>query len=367
MVRDNCEAVLDTKEDGEAHCVSHTRTRLLGDKNVNHVLDCAIERESNYTRKKSTVVNAENQFQKALNLNSVQGEIPMFGELWEKEARIFRKDIKDTLQFNLGFEDENSWKDHVNSLVVQGNLLALASAEHSDAIWKSYVFDLKKGTLKFLLNAQLDTLPTGANLVRWNKSSNDKCKLCKFRETTYHILNCCKSSLDQGKYTWRHNNIINYIVENVDTTRFKVYSDIPGYMVGNGTIPPEICITNEKPDIVIIDYKSKTLNIFELTVPFELNIEDRHKQKSNKYAHFIEDITNFTTTVTAFEIGSRGYISSDNKHRLHLLHKFMKGGIPISKFQKNISALSVYSSYHIFLCRKDPTWSEPNYLGTPFQ
>ena len=155
----------------------------------------------------------------------------------------------------------------------------------------SYVFDLKKGTLKFLLNSQLDTLPIGANLVRWNKSSNDKCKLCKFRETTYHILNCCNISLDQGKYTWRHNNIVNYIVKNVDTEKFKVYSDIPGHMAGNGSIPPEICITSEKPDIVIIDEKRKTPDKFELTVPFEKNIEERNLFKNNKYAHFVSDIS----------------------------------------------------------------------------
>ena len=202
--------------------------------------------------------------------------------------------------------------------------------------------------------------------MRWNKSTNDKCKLCKSRETTYHILNCCKVALDQGKYTWRHNNILNYIVENLDRSKFKVYSDLPGHTVGNGSIPPNICVTAEKPDIVIIDEKKKTLDIFELTVPFEFNIEARNKFKNNKYAHFIQDIKTHRTSVTAFEVGSRGYISPNNKHRLHTLHKFMKPGITLTKFQQNVSALSVYSSYHIFICRKDSNWDQPNYLPTPF-
>ena len=88
-----------------------------------------------------------------------------------------------------------------------------------------------------------------------------------------------------------------------------MYSDIPGYTVGNGSIPPEICNTNQKPDIVLIDDKRKTLHIFELTVPFEKNIEERNQIKNYKYAHFIKDIKDYNTTVTAFEIGSRGYIS----------------------------------------------------------
>ena len=64
--------------------------------------------------------------------------------------------------------------EKVKSLVVQGKKLALAAAEEGDLIWKSYIFDLKAGTMKFLLNASIDTLPTAANLKRWKKSLLDK-------------------------------------------------------------------------------------------------------------------------------------------------------------------------------------------------
>ena len=77
-------------------------------------------------------------------------------------------------------------------------------------------------------------------------------------------------------------------------------------------------------------------------MPFERNIEVRNKEKSDKYAHFVQDITNFTTTVTAFESGSRGYISPSNKQRVHYI--------------------SIYSSYHIFICRKDVIWAHQNLL-----
>ena len=124
-----------------------------------------------------------------------------------------------------------------------------------------------------------------------------------------HILNNCKISLDQGKYTWRHNNIINYIVTSIDSSKFQIFSDLPGFQVaGGGSIPPEVCVTNLKPDLVIIDRKTKQLFLFELTVPFERNIEIRHTEKTNKYAHFVSDITSYETFICAFEIGSRGYI-----------------------------------------------------------
>ena len=97
-------------------------------------------------------------------------------------------------------------------------------------------------------------------------------------------------------------------------------------------------------------------------MPFERNIEVRHKEKSDESAHAVRDITSYTTTVTAFEIGSRGYISPSNKQRLHYLHKFLKAGITLPKFQQNVSALSIYSSYQIFICRKDVGGAEPNLL-----
>ena len=81
------------------------------------------------------------------------------------------------------------------SLQVQGSLLTLASQEKEDLIWKSTMFQLKSGTLKFMLNAGIDTLPTPANLQRWKYSSSDKCKLCGNRGTTNHYLNCCKVML----------------------------------------------------------------------------------------------------------------------------------------------------------------------------
>ena len=89
--------------------------------------------------------------------------------------------------------------------------------------------------------------------------------------------------------------------------------------------------------------------------------------KSNKYAHFITDIAHIATGVTALEISSTGHITSENKNRLKSLHKYCKPGIKQSIFLKNISCLSLYSFYHIWLCRNDPEFLQPAYLPAPFQ
>ena len=80
----------------------------------------------------------------------------------------------------------------------------------------------------------------------------------------------------------------------------------------------------------------------------------------------LTDISQFHTSVTAFEITSTGHISKRNHSHLQALHKFCKPGIKLSNFKKNISGLSIYSSYHIWLCRNDPTFQEPPYLPPPF-
>ena len=99
----------------------------------------------------------------------------------------------------------------------------------------------------------------------------------------------------------------------------------------------------------------------------EVHHQVTEPDKSNKYAHFATDITHINTTVTAFEISSTGNVSSDNKKRLTSLHKFCKSGIKLSTFIKNIPSLSIYSSYHIWLCRNDPVFVTPSYLPAPFQ
>ena len=158
---------------------------------------------------------------------------------------------------------------------------------------------------------------------------------------------------------------MNYIVNSCDE-KFTVYSDLPGHTApGGGSIPPELCVTVQKPDIVIIDKHKKSIHLFELTCPLEEHIDTRHMEKSNKYAHFVTDITQYQCTVNAFEVSSKGFISSRNHGTLATLHSFMKPTVKLTHFKKNISALSLTASHQIFICRNDPTFMEPPFLLPP--
>ena len=80
------------------------------------------------------------------------------------------------------------------------------------------------------------------------------------------------------------------------------------------------------------------MDIFELSVAIETNgnIDKRRREKSDKYAHFVTDITGYNCQVTCFDIVSPGYIFTRNHSSLHTLHKFTKPDFKLSKFKENI-------------------------------
>ena len=231
-----------------------------------------------------------------------------------------------------------------------------------------------------------------------NKSFSDKCHLCKNRDSTLHCLNGCKVALNQGRYTWRHNNILQYIVNCVDTSRFSVYSDLPGYQTSNGgSLLPSLIVTTLKPDVVIVDNVKKEVVIYELTSPFQKNIHTQHKYKCDKYAHFetsmgyllsiltvpqlfkfyvypllrdankVYYIKSHKTTVVAFEVGARGGLTDQNITRLTNMHKqHLHRHIKKKHFIQNIKVLATLSSYYIYTARKHPSWEHTAPINPPF-
>ena len=201
----------------------------------------------------------------------------------------------------------------------------------------------------------------------WGKVSSDKCR-CGSRQTLNHILNCCGPSLRDGRYTFRHDNVLSYIAKCLNKQKYTCYIDLEGSQTSaGGTIPPNLVVTTLKPDIVVIDKSCKTVSIFELTIPAEHRIKTAHELKYQKYQHFMSDIKSHTAIVTPFEIGSHtGYISSENKKSIHSLHKFCEKSITLKKFLHNISAITVLSSYYIFNARNQENWESLETIHAPF-
>ena len=67
--------------------------------------------------------------------------------------------------------------------------------------------------------------------------------------------------------------MIRVIKENL-ASEWTLYSDISNMMSGCSTIPADIVVTKQKPNLVIVNRSNKTIIKIELSIPFELNIQD---------------------------------------------------------------------------------------------
>ena len=83
-------------------------------------------------------------------------------------------------------------------------------------------------------------------------------------------------------------------------------------------------VTNLKPDVVIVDTKQKKVGMFKLTLIWESNCVKNNIFKSDKYAHFVNDITTHKASLTAIYVGVRGQLSKKNMSKLLNLNTFKK-------------------------------------------
>jgi hypothetical protein len=273
----------------ETHVSAHLSSRTKADHKVNNALDSRLEREKSWSKKFSITVYSQNK------VDGSDASLP-----YKKRKSILTKSVKD--------EMTEIWANHLKNLVVQGDMFRIAILEKSDHLWKSFIYNLPKGIMKFMLNSFLDTLPTKNNLSRWGKRINTKCDLCGYKETLQHVLNNCKVMLDQGRYTWRHDSVLRIIMDtftDVCDPAWKVYCDLAGATkIAGTTIPPDIMPTQQRPDLVFVNDSSKSIIIFELTIPFEQNIQAAHDRKINKYAGLTSDLREqgYDAKLICFEI-----------------------------------------------------------------
>ena len=97
------------------------------------------------------------------------------------------------------------------------------------------------------------------------------------------------------RYEWRSNGIVAYLHETFSKQKpdgIRIYADIEGAKVNGGTIPADIMITTQRPDIVIVNSNTTPTSVLlvELTVPFTRNIEAANIRKRQRYENLASDI-----------------------------------------------------------------------------
>ena len=79
--------------------------------------------------------------------------------------------LKGKVQAGVQKRVNDFWQEKVGRYVMQGDYLALIMEEKGSVSWKSFMWDIPQGVLRFAINAGINTLPTLDNLKRWGKES----------------------------------------------------------------------------------------------------------------------------------------------------------------------------------------------------
>ena len=117
----------------ETHTASHVRTKLQADSTVNNVIDSTLEREGEWTTKRSTTVYCEEVFVDSMQLNTTDDDVPEFtGENSAKLKHNFNISVRNTSNEHIIETYREEDVSHVKSLSVQGKTFALAAAEATD-------------------------------------------------------------------------------------------------------------------------------------------------------------------------------------------------------------------------------------------
>ena len=232
----------------------------------------------------------------------------------------------------------------------QGQWIAWESALQRSLSWND-LWNMAPLRISFILRSVYDLLPSNANLVKWGMSQDPTCPLCDGKQTVEHVLSSCKTALSQGRYTWRHNQVLKELAEAVQFNVTKGRGSRPEQGTvfraegGSKTWPtanvlpkarkqqllkeaddwqcsadlPEwnqhpviIQESGMRPDIVVHSEKAKEYLLIELTVPYESRIDAAHAYKTEKYADLAQSLRNagFQTRVYAVEIGARGFVGA---------------------------------------------------------
>ena len=173
-------------------------------------MDSRLERKSTWKKKSSTVAEVHKMWQQYIEQGKVR--MPHDNEAFHvttknthQSKKAMLRSVKDK---TLGY-----WNERVKSWTFQGNFIQLLIEEKENVTCQSITNNIPKGVLSFALKSSVNGLNTPDNLKRWGIRKLDKCDQCKNRGDLQHILNWCKVSLDQGRFTWRHNSVLSHLTK----------------------------------------------------------------------------------------------------------------------------------------------------------
>ncbi len=282
---------------------------------------------------------------------------------------------------------------------VQGKFLSWENTMQLDTSWQSLIYALGPELTKFHFNALHDVASTPCNLKLWNYSSTSSCALCSRNCNLKHILSCCPVALKQGRYNWRHDQVLRIIVdallEKIDWANRKAtvaskkkewgklksaestykkpakqLEAVPHLLetandwkivydedTRQRQFPQHIVCTSLRPDIVVYSDAIKCAVLIELTCGNEENFEDQRYRKEKRYQLLMESVQDagWTGYLLTVEVGCRGFYH----HTLPRVFNFFNLKRSRKKATLNTAAVvALKASYTIWLSRYNKIWCD---------
>ena len=174
-----------------------------------------------------------------------------------------------------------------------------------------------------------------------------------------HIVAGCQFHLNQGRYTWRHDSVLQLIATTFQcVTNVALHADLPGF-----SSPSVITGDNLRPDL-LLSFQNNVFYIFEHTVGFETIRQTNMSRKNDKYSDLIRSLKQeykdvrfinlSLSTLGVFSSLSSDFLDMfqdlniDNNHRNYILRK--------------VTNIAIRCTYYILCCR-NKKWNKPELLN----
>ena len=115
------------------------------------------------------------------------------------------------------------------------------------SLWSKAQSSLPTNIFNFTIRYLNNTVANKKNLYMWKLATTPDCSFCLQSESLFHVVAGCKSYLEQGSYTRRHNTVLKFQAQTLPSLqRCKLYVDLPGFL------SPSI-LTGEslRPDMIL--------------------------------------------------------------------------------------------------------------------
>ena len=171
---------------------------------------------------------------------------------------------------------------------MQGNFIKMENIEQKISHQIYYGWKLSDSLVTFVVRARMNQLPCNQLIHMWNKEYEKRCALCNHNvESVAHLMSSCRKFKDL--YSRRHDRIVSTVSEQIQN------SNPASLLFVNKmaeTVFPALRneieeISSRKPDIIELKENEKECEIIEITVCFDMYMEQSYSGKAEKYKELI--------------------------------------------------------------------------------